>query len=227
MVELRGAKVILREKRIEDAEKDYRWRSDPEIARLDAAYPLSMSYERYLKLFQDQLRYPTPGSHHFGTDAVDGTYIGNCMYYDLDSINKEAELGIVIGDRDYWGNSYGYDAVTTLLNHMFVDLQLNRVYLHTLDWNERAQRSFAKSGFKPVRTVRRMSQDFILMEVLREEWLATAEDRLAARFPGMDAAEYGSVAAVEPDAVPEASQQVIEGEPRPRRRSVFPQSGPD
>ena len=148
MVELHGAKVILREKRIEDAEKDYRWRSDPEIARLDAAYPLSMSYERYLKLFQDQLRYPTPGSHHFGTDAVDGTYIGNCMYYDLDSVRLEAELGIVIGDRDYWGNSYGYDAVTTLLDYMFTEINLNRVYLHTLDWNERARRSFAKSGFK-------------------------------------------------------------------------------
>ena len=184
MVELRGAKVILREKRIEDAEFDYRWRSDPEIARLDAAFPLSMTYERYLRLFEDQLRYPTPGSHHFGTDAADGTYIGNCMYYDLDSIRKEAELGIVIGDRNYWSNAYGYDAVTTLLDHMFTDLQLNRVYLHTLDWNERAQRCFEKSGFRPVRTVRRMSQDFILMEVMRDDWLETGEERLAARFRG-------------------------------------------
>ena len=227
MVELRGAKIILREKRIEDAEKDYRWRSDPEIARLDAAYPLSMSYDRYLKLFEDQLRYPTPGSHHFGTDAVDGTYIGNCMYYDLDSINKEAELGIVIGDRDYWGNAYGYDAVTTLLNHMFMDLELNRVYLHTLDWNERAQRSFSNSGFKPVRTVRRMSQDFILMEVLREDWLATGEERLAARFNGMDAAAYGSPPAAASPQTTEAPQEAAGEEPRPRRRSVFPQSGPD
>ena len=227
MVELRGAKVILREKRIEDAEKDYRWRSDPEIARLDAAYPLSMSYERYLKLFQDQLRYPTPGSHHFGTDAIDGTYIGNCMYYDLDSVRLEAELGIVIGDRDYWGNSYGYDAVTTLLNYMFTEINLNRVYLHTLDWNERAQRSFSKSGFKPVRTVRRMSQDFILMEVLREDWLATAEERLAARFSGVDAAANGSASAATPTAIPESPQEASKENPRPRRRSVFPQSGTD
>ena len=224
MVELQGAKVILRDKRIEDAEKDYRWRSDPEIARLDAAFPLSMSYERYLKLFQDQLRYPTPGSHHFGADAIDGTYIGNCMYYDLDSISKEAELGIVIGDRNYWSNSYGYDAVTTLLNYMFMDLQLKRVYLHTLDWNDRARRCFEKSGFKPVRAVRRMAHDFILMEVLRDDWLATADERLAARFRGMESvagtngatpAESGNSAAPDP------------GEPPPRRRSVFPQSGPD
>ena len=202
MVEIRGAKIILREKRIEDAEKDYRWRSDPEIAKLDAAFPLSMSYERYLRLFQDQLRYPTPGSHHFGTDAADGTYIGNCMYYDLDSISREAELGIVIGDREYWSNAYGYDAVTTLLNHMFMDLELNRVYLHTLEWNERAQRCFQKSGFKPVRTVRRMSQDFILMEVLRDDWDAMGTERLERRQRYLD--ERGGNAVSGGDAVAEA-----------------------
>ncbi len=227
MVELHGAKVILREKRIEDAEKDYRWRSDPEIARLDAAYPLSMSYERYLKLFEDQLRYPTPGSHHFAADAIDGTYIGNCMYYDLDRVRLEAELGIVIGDRDYWSNSYGYDAVTTLLDYMFSEVNLNRVYLHTLDWNERAQRCFSKSGFKPVRRVRRMSQDFILMEVLRDDWQETAEERLAARFKRMDSARNGvgeSVWTATDTGSPEAKPEM---ELPPRRRSVFPQSGAD
>ena len=177
MVELRGAKVVLREKRPEDAENDYIWRSDPELARLDAALPLTMTFDRYMKLFEDQLKYPTPGSHHFATDTFDGKYIGNCMYYDLDSVNLEAELGIVIGDRDYWSNSYGYDAVVTLLDHMFTARKLKRVYLHTLEWNQRAQRCFSKSGFKPVKMVRRMGQDFILMEVLRDDWFAAADER--------------------------------------------------
>lgn len=180
-MELLGARVILREKQLEDAESDYIWRCDPEIARLDAAHPLTMSFDRYLKIFQDQLRYPTPGSHYFAIDTLDGKFIGNCMYYDLDSINREAELGIVIGDRDYWGNSYGYDAVVTLLDHMFSEKNLKRVYLHTLDWNKRAQGCFAKCGFVPAKMVRRLSQDFILMEVLRQDWLEKAEARLAAR----------------------------------------------
>ena len=218
MVELRGAKIVLREKRIEDAEKDYRWRSDPEIARLDAAFPLSMSFERYLRLFEDQLRYPTPGSHHFAADAVDGTYIGNCMYYDLDSVKREAELGIVIGDRDYWSNSYGYDAVTTLLDYMFSQIDLKRVYLHTLDWNERAQRCFFKSGFRPVRTIRRMSQDFILMEVLRDDWLETSEERLAARFRERKSGSNANAANANPDSAATPGPE----EPRRRPRSVFP-----
>ena len=182
MVELRGARIILRDKRIEDAEQDYIWRSDHELASLDAAFPLTMSYDRFLKLAEDQMRYPTPGSHHFATETLDGKFIGNCMYYDLDSVKMQAELGIVIGDRDYWSNSYGYDAVTTLLDHCFNDKKLERVYLHTLEWNKRAQRCFEKCGFVQVRPVRRMSHDFILMEVFREDWFAKAEERLAARF---------------------------------------------
>ena len=182
MVELHGARVRLRDKRLEDAEQDYIWRSDAELAKLDAAFPMTMSFDRFLKLFQDQLRFPTPGSHHFSTETLDGKLIGNCMYYDLDSVNMQAELGIVIGDRDYWSNAYGYDAVTTLLDYLFREKGLKRVYLHTLEWNDRAQRCFEKSGFEPVKKVRRMSQDFILMEVMREDWFEKADERLSARW---------------------------------------------
>ena len=184
--ELYGGRIILRDKRSDDAENDYRWRSDPELARLDAAIPLTMSFERYLKLFEDQMRYPTPGSHHYSIDTLDGRFIGNCMYYDMDTVNLEAELGIVIGDRDYWSDGYGYDAVTTLLDHMFNARNLKRVYLHTLEWNGRAQKSFSKCGFNAVRPVRRMAHDFILMDVLRDDWFANAEERLSARFKDKD-----------------------------------------
>ena len=186
--ELYGGRIILRDKRSDDAENDYRWRSDPELARLDAAIPLTMSFERYLKLFEDQMKYPTPGSHHYSIDTLDGRFIGNCMYYDMDTVNLEAELGIVIGDRDYWSDGYGYDAVTTLLDHMFNARNLKRVYLHTLEWNGRAQKSFSKCGFNAVRPVRRMAHDFILMDVLRDDWFANAEERLSGRFKDKDAA---------------------------------------
>ena len=184
--ELYGGRIILRDKRSDDAENDYRWRSDPELARLDAAIPLTMSFERYLKLFEDQMKYPTPGSHHYSIDTLDDRFIGNCMYYDMDTVNLEAELGIVIGDRDYWSDGYGYDAVTTLLDHMFNARKLKRVYLHTLEWNGRAQKSFSKCGFNAVRPVRRMAHDFILMDVLRDDWFANAEERLSDRFKDKD-----------------------------------------
>ena len=175
-MELIGEKVILREKRLEDVPLDYQWRSDQEIATLDAAFPLRMTYEEFLRLFRDQLRYPTPGSARFGIDTQSGSYIGNCMYYDFDSLNQQAEIGIVIGDRDYWSKGYGYDAVVTLRNHLFSTTRIKRLYLHTLEWNRRAQRAFSKCGFQPVTTVKRSGLEFLLMDIYRTRWLEIVDD---------------------------------------------------
>ena len=40
---------------------------------------------------------------------------------------------------------------------------------------------FREVGLQTVKMVHRLSQDFLLMEVLREDWLEAAEERLAAR----------------------------------------------
>ena len=181
MVHLTGAKVILREKRLEDAWDDYLWRSDEELATLDAAPRLKMTFYEYLRIFKDQLRYPIPGTQRFSLESLDHKLIGNCMYYDVDAINKEAELGIVIGNKDYWNQGYGHDAVVILLEHLFSTARLERVYLHTLVWNKRAQGAFQKSGFQPVRQVCRHGKDFVLMEIRKESWLEIREEKLAAR----------------------------------------------
>jgi len=95
-------------------------------------------------------------------------HIGNCMYYDLDERRGQTELGIMIGDRDYWNGGYGTDAVVTLVEHIFKTISsINKIYLHTLDWNDRARKSFAKAGFVEVREVKRDGQNFVLMEMVR------------------------------------------------------------
>ena len=188
MVTLTGAKVILREKLPEDAWNDYLWRSDEELARLDAAPPLRMTFEEYQRIFKDQLRYPTPGSLRLSIETLDHELIGNCMYYDVDTINKEAELGIVIGNKNYWSQSYGYDAVVILLDHLFYTAKLQRVYLHTLEWNKRAQRCFERCGFGVVRPRKRNGYNFILMDISWDRWQEIREDKLSGSLPVSDQA---------------------------------------
>ena len=161
---------MLREKRIEDAADDYAWRVDEELASLDATRPLNMSYENFLRYSREEIAYPSPMSKRFGIDTHDGKHIGNGMCYDVDLRRGEAELGIMIGDRDYWDKGYGTDSVDSLLTYIFTTTPLTRVYLHTLEWNQRARRSFEKSGFREVRRVRRNGLDFIYMEVWRSDW---------------------------------------------------------
>ena len=199
-MELVGGKVILKAKRPEDAWMDYMWRSDEEIAKLDAAYPLKMKFEEFLRLYKDQLKYPTPASGRFGIDTRCGKYIGNCMYYDMDTVNKQAEVGIVIGDRGYWSRGFGYDALVTMLDYLFSYTAMERLYLHTLVWNKRAQRAFGKCGFKPVTQVRRSGQDFLLMEVRKCHWAEMRDEKLATRDVAAQVAEeQGLPFSVEPN----------------------------
>ena len=169
----RGGRIGLREKSDTDAWNDYSWRNDEELSELDAARPLSMSFELYQPIHKEDLRYPAPRSHRFAVEDIEtGTHIGNCMYYDFDPRKHEAELGIMIGDRAYWNRGYGEETVRALLDHMFERLSLRRVYLKTLEWNIRAQRSFAKNGFREYGRGDQGRFKFMLMEVTRAEWEA-------------------------------------------------------
>jgi len=170
LVNEEGEKVRIREKRVEDIRNEYSWRVDPELSRLDATRPMTMSYEDFFRYSKEEMQFPNYRSKRLAVETLEGVHIGNIMYYDLNMQNRQAELGIMIGDKDYWSSGYGTDTVNTLLRHLFTILELDRVYLHTLSWNYRAQASFAKSGFKLVRNVKRGGQDFILMDVLRPDW---------------------------------------------------------
>ena len=180
---IRGKKVVLREKRLEDAVDDYSWRVDDELCRLDATTRLRMSYNEYLRYAREEMGFSGQWSMRFAIDTLDGKHIGNCMYYDIDLRRREAELGIMIGDRDYWGDGYGTDAVETLLRYVFAQGTLDRIYLHTLDWNQRARGSFAKAGLREVKSVRRSGMNFVLMEVQRAAWEARPESADDAEAP--------------------------------------------
>ena len=165
----RGEKTILRHKRREDAEADYAWRKDPEMASYDAAKPISTSLEDYLALYEDDLAHPTPFRRTLAVDDTEGRHIGNVMYYNIDVLKGEAEIGITIGDRRYWSRGYGADALRALVRYIFARTALTRLYLKTLDWNIRAQHSFAKAGFVQYNTSRRTNGTFILMELRRDD----------------------------------------------------------
>ena len=160
-----GQLVRLREKTLEDARQDYEWRRDPELAAFDAAQPLQMSYRAYLATIAEELKHPSSYRRSFAIEAVEsGRHIGNVMFYGHDQTLRQSELGITIGDRSYWERGYGSDAVLAMLRYLFRDLRLNRVYLHTLTSNLRAQAAFRRAGFRDVRLVRRDGYEFRLME---------------------------------------------------------------
>lgn len=166
-----GTKVIIRAKKLSDARDDYAWESDLELAELDAVHPLEIPFSRYLSEYSYEIRRPFVNSRYFGVDTLEGKHIGNCSYYHLDERNSETELGIMIGDRDYWDKGYGEDTVTALVQYIFSTIGIKRVYLKTLEKNMRAQKCFQKCGFVWCGRLLNHDFNFVLMEISRKQWL--------------------------------------------------------
>ena len=95
--------------------------------------------------------------------------------------NRDAWVSIGLGLSADWGKGYGTDAMRLLLRYAFSELNLERVSLSVYGFNERAQRSYLKAGFKlegrQREWLRRADQrwDMVYMGILRDEWLSRAE----------------------------------------------------
>jgi RimJ/RimL family protein N-acetyltransferase len=91
---------------------------------------------------------------------------------------RNAWIGIGIGQRQDWGRGYGTDAMRLLMRFGFAELNLERLTLGVFAYNERAQRSYIKAGFavegRQRERLRRGSRryDMIFMGALRDEWQA-------------------------------------------------------
>jgi RimJ/RimL family protein N-acetyltransferase len=104
-----GSRVKLREKKLSDARNDYRWQTSTDLVRLDATPPLKISFSQYLLDYTSFLRHPGSTRRVFAIETFYGKHIGNCVYYNIDEAQEEAEMGIMIGDRSYWSKGYGTD----------------------------------------------------------------------------------------------------------------------
>lgn len=104
-----------------------------------------------------------------------GEIIGICALFGVDPIGRTAELGIGIGDKEYWGQGYGREAIGLLVDYAFRLLNLRRVFLRVHGRNERAIRAYRACGFIEEGRMRQhvwsngAYDDLILMGILHDE----------------------------------------------------------
>jgi RimJ/RimL family protein N-acetyltransferase len=159
----------------EDAEKWAAWENDLEVTIPlgDEAYTPS-SPERAREIIADALK---RGEHVFSIiDLATEQAIGRCMLFNVDLVNRGAMLGIVIGEKAYWGRGYGMDAMRLLQQYAFNLLNLNSVMLGVFAFNERAIAMYHRVGFREIgrrrqaRIIGEQKHDAILMDILAEEF---------------------------------------------------------
>ena len=121
-------------------------------------------------------------------DLSEGDPIGNCSLVDIDHQSNRGEVGIVIGENDYWGKGYGTTALELLLDYGFNALNLDSIRLGLMEENERARKCYEKVGFREAGRLRQFYlrgdeyQDLVLMDILRDEFFADNESVIESNY---------------------------------------------
>lgn len=173
---LEGQLTRLRPVEISDAKRFYRWLNDQDVTDnlIDDRYPISLAEE------ERWLRERPAGSFSdgavFAVDTKDGQHIGWTSFYDVHIEDSKACLAVTIGEKEFWSQGYGGDAVVTLLRFGFHEMGLNRVWLTTVEYNERAIACYKRCGFREEARLRQDKfrhgryWDFVQMAILRQEF---------------------------------------------------------
>lgn len=104
--------------------------------------------------------------------------IGHVGLYNIDHRVGQAEFAIMIGDASYWGQGIGLECTQFAVRYAFESLNLNRVHLSVLGYNERAISLYRKLGFAEEGQLREAQYkggryiDVHLMGLLRSEYVS-------------------------------------------------------
>ena len=189
-----GERIVLRAWERADLETFLRWFNDPEVTQyIGNAYP-SLSMDQETRFYEQGME----NTHRYCIVTKAGALIGNCSLNRVDPVCRHAEIGIVIGEKDYWGQGYGREALGLLLQVGFAGLGLNRLYLRVVDFNQRAQRCYRAAGFVEEGRLRQgvfvhgRFHDMHIMSVLAEEyWARAAAFDAAPAAPGAGGGSSG------------------------------------
>ncbi|GGH55569.1 hypothetical protein GCM10008014_25300 [Paenibacillus silvae] len=108
----------------------------------------------------------------------DNRFLGFVAIYRIEWNNRSAQLAIGIGEARDRGKGYGSDALALILRYAFHELNLNRIALDVIEYNEAARKAYLKAGFREegrhrAAVLRDGTQyDLISMSILAADWSA-------------------------------------------------------
>lgn len=144
---LQGERLYLRPPEREHLDLLLRWFNDPEVTQYVLRYrPLGRAEEEEWLAKVNR----SPEEMVLLIVAREGDVpIGTCGLHRIGLPNRNAELGIAIGEKAYWNRGFGREAMNLLCGYGFQTLNLHRIGLSVYEYNHRGVRCYERVGFRP------------------------------------------------------------------------------
>lgn len=144
---IEGERIYLRAITAEDATDEYlSWLNDEETTR-GLASGIFPSTRADLQRFLDAV-VPNKNVVMFAIcDKTNDLHIGNIKLDNFDWIARTCELGLLIGNKNYWGKGIGSEVCKLTIQYAFSDLNIRKVLLAVYENNPAAIHLYKKLGF--------------------------------------------------------------------------------
>jgi [ribosomal protein S5]-alanine N-acetyltransferase len=173
---IKTTNLLLRDLQPDDFEAFFATTNEPEFREY---YP---EHETTRPFLQDVFNHILAASqetnrmkYQLGICLPSGKLIGTCGVRIEDIENRQASFGCAVA-RDYWGNSFAYEASHAIIDFAFSSLPVRRVFAETNADNQRARRLAERLGMrqeallKEIKFFRDRWWDTAVYAVLKDEW---------------------------------------------------------
>ncbi|MCC6251647.1 MAG: GNAT family N-acetyltransferase [Bacteroidia bacterium] len=152
---IEGKQIYIRAIELTDVSENYlRWLNEPDVTTglLSGTFPSTITE---LQSYVEQKINDRNTVMFAICDKSTNRHIGNIKLDNFDWISHTCELGVLIGEKDFWGKGIGTEACTLAIQYAFNILNIRKVLLAVYATNIGAIKVYEKLGFVNEGTLRK------------------------------------------------------------------------
>lgn len=143
---IKGDNIFLKKLTSDDASEEYcGWLNDPEVNKHLVTKKISSDQlKEYINEKNSSAKCLLLGIF----DNINNQHIGNIKLEPIEFQEKRAVIGVLIGNKNYWGRGLATEAVRLAKEYAFGELNLSELKLGVFPDNKAAIKVYEKNGFK-------------------------------------------------------------------------------
>lgn len=143
-----GSRIRLRALEREDLESLFRWWNDPELWTLIGSPKRISGREEVEAWFEAELdKTSSAEGRTYVIDDEEGTPVGTAWFGSYEATDRQATVGLYLGEDTRRGQGLGSDAMRTLVDYLCDELGLHKLRLYVAVDNTPAHKLYRRLGF--------------------------------------------------------------------------------